>query len=479
MASPNPAVDLLRELLKQVPKEQLKDIYKEAQKIAGWKISAFTPHPKQDEFFRSGAKIRLFQGGNRSGKSTAGCLEAISQSLGMRTWYPSDDPARFVGHRPPTRGRIVCEDFQATAKNIIVPKLFEWIPADFIKKIKKNAVGVETDWELANGSRFNIMTNEQDDDLFEGWDGDWVWYDEPPRRAVFIACQRGLVDRGGKAWLTMTPLKEPWIYDELFLKSHKGSGIEVFLVDIEDNVGFGLSKDNVDDFASLLSEEEKQMRLRGRFHQLSGLVYKEFNPSIHVIPPFPIPANWPRWRSIDPHPRTPHMVLWMTCSPQGDKYVYDELFHACLISELCQMIRAKTATDKIVKTICDPLAFQENPLNGRTWADEFRQHGVPVIQAPKALSQGIMAVKNELVGINNKPGLYVFNSCERTIWEFGRYQWDDWRGNSKENRSLKERPKDKDDHAMECLYRLLLQDIKWRDMDHDFAPIEYPERDVW
>ena len=73
-----------------------------------------------------------------------------------------------------------------------------------------------------------------------------------------------------------------------------------------------------------------------------------------------------------------------------------------------------------------------------------------------------MAVKNELVGINNKPSLYVFNSCERTIWEFGRYQWDDWRGNSKENRSLKERPKDKDDHAMECLYRLLLQDIKWR-----------------
>lgn len=472
---------VIKDLIKDLPKERLKELYQQAERIARWKIAAFRPHKKQDKFFRSKAKVRLFQGGNRSGKTTAGCLEAIAHCIGMRPWYPADDPAREVKVKIPSRGRIVCEDFSATAKNIIVPKLLEWLPPELLKPgfPKKNAVGVETMWELVNGSSFTIMTNEQDSDLFEGWAGEWVWYDEPPRREVFIASQRGLVDSDGVSWITMTPLKEAWIYDELFLKAGSGSSIDVILVDTNDNVGYGLTSEGAAQFASLLTPEEKETRLHGKFRQLSGLVYKEFDPSVHVIKPFPVPPHWPRWRAIDPHPRTPHMVLWLTVGPDGTKYVYDELFKQCLISELCMFIKAKTGTDKVVRTICDPIAFEENPLNGRTWADEFRDYGVVVDPAPKALQQGIMTVKKALVGTNGKPELYVFNTCERTIWEFGRYQWDEWRGPSRDKRSPKERPKDRDDHAMECLYRLLLLEPRWVDLNSAYEPLRYPNRDVW
>ena len=347
-----------------------------------------------------------------------------------------------------------------------------------VHTIKKNAVGVETYWKLKNGSTIDIMTNEQKSDQMEGWDGDWVWYDEPPRRENFVACQRGLVDRNGRSWLTMTPLKEAWIYTELYLKADSSSEIDVFLVDTHDNVGYGLSQSAVDSFAELLTPDEIETRLRGKFRQLSGLVYKEFNPKIHVVKPFAIPAHYPRWRAIDPHPRTPHAVMWLTCDPQGNKYVYDELFHHCLIDELCRLIRAKSGTDRVVKTICDPIAFNQNPVDNTCWADEFAKNGLVVERAPKDLAQGIMAVKRVLAGTNDKPELYVFNTCERTIWEFGMYQWDEWRGPTKQDKTPKERPKDKDDHMMENLYRLILQNPRYRDMTQEYRPIQYPKPDV-
>jgi len=113
---------VIKDLIKDLPKERLKELYQQAERIARWKIAAFRPHKKQDKFFRSKAKVRLFQGGNRSGKTTAGCLEAIAHCIGMRPWYPADDPAREVKVKIPSRGRIVCEDFSATAKKHHCPK---------------------------------------------------------------------------------------------------------------------------------------------------------------------------------------------------------------------------------------------------------------------------------------------------------------------------------------------------------------------
>jgi hypothetical protein len=49
----------------------------------------------------------------------------------------------------------------------------------------------------------------------------------------------------------------------------------------------------------------------------------------------------------------------------------------------------------------------------------------------------------------------VFDKCQRTIFEFQHYVYDEWSRNQ-EFKNPKEKPKDKDDHLMEAIYRLAI-----------------------
>ena len=475
----NPLESILKDVLQQLPADRLGELSKNVKVAHDWSIAMFNPHPKQNAFHRSGAHIRLFQGGNRSGKSTSGCKEAVAFCLGYRPWYSKADNNYFTPLKAPTKGRIICEDFSATASKVIVEKLFEDIPPNMIEKgyPKKNSDGVEVNWRLTNGSTFQIMTNKQDDKLFEGADLDWCWYDEPPERNKFIATQRGMVDRGGYAWMTMTPLSQPWIYDEIQAMCATDPDYFMVTVDIMDNVGYGLEKENIDRYAKSLREDEKDMRLHGKPRRLIGLIYDTFSHKDHVIEPFNVPRKWPRFVMIDPHPRTPHMVSWFTVDPYGRLIQYDEFFEHLLISELSQVIKTKTGSDRIMFYACDPIAFNDDPVTDKSWSDKFRESGIPVTPAVKDLTNGILAVKDALKGTMGYPNLYFFRTLYRTIWEIQRYRWAEWKGSS-EDRNAKEKPVDKDDHAMENLYRAVLMQPPYKDMDSVDQELPMPPPDV-
>jgi hypothetical protein len=83
---------------------------------------------------------------------------------------------------------------------------------------------------------------------------------------------------------------------------------------------------------------------------------------------------------------------------------------------------------------------------------------VPVLQSVKDLQGGIMRVKQEL----KKPDRLWFSMRLReTMYEFGHYVWDE-----RENK-----PKDKDDHAMECLYRSLMENPRYYNTVEKKAPV--------
>jgi hypothetical protein len=64
-----------------------------------------------------------------------------------------------------------------------------------------------------------------------------------------------------------------------------------------------------------------------KYEALSGQrVYPEFDPVIHVIPDAEVPRIGSRYMSIDPHPRTPHAMLWVLIDRYSDWYVYRELW---------------------------------------------------------------------------------------------------------------------------------------------------------
>jgi len=167
-------------------------------------------NPKQkllfDAFLNDGYKVFTFTGGNRSGKTTGLVVLGICTMAGKYLW--NNTPLKF-SHNHPRKVRYVGQDWEKHIKTVVEPALKFWWPKSRKLKTSKNNVGVESLWvDEETGSSLEIMSNKQESDLHEGWDGDLVLYDEPPKREIRVANARGLVDRAGREVFGMTLLKE-------------------------------------------------------------------------------------------------------------------------------------------------------------------------------------------------------------------------------------------------------------------------------
>jgi hypothetical protein len=71
----------------------------------------------------------------------------------------------------------------------------------------------------------------------------------------------------------------------------------------------------------------RKQRLRyGRWVAAEGQVYEGWDPAIHVIEPFKVPASWPRYWAIDFGFTNPTTVQWWTTDPDGRLYLYREIY---------------------------------------------------------------------------------------------------------------------------------------------------------
>jgi len=437
------------------------------------RLAFYEPHPKQQQFHSAAEfKQRMFRAGNRSGKSHMGCAEDCAWLLGERTWYDAASPLRKLGIPDhPVKLLVITTDWDKvdeifTSQKGEGGKLWQFLPKGCVKSHKRNHSGVIDQLELNNGStiRFDTvrswMSNPQGS---ESSDWDAIHVDEPCPEEMFKASARGLIDRDGSSWFTLTPLSEPWIQDLFFPKGRNQT--EHIQINNGRKQTWSITgstfdnphnpKQSIEAYGESLTDDEKQCRLMGIPLFLSGLVYKEFDPSRHVLTQ--VPRGWKSYNeppddytiyfAIDPHPQTPHAVLFCAVSPQGYKFFYDEIFHHCTIEDLSHRINNKTAGRFVGGGRCDPLAYIHDPISDGCMADAFFQHGVFFEKATKDLSGGILKAKEELLKANN---LYVCPTMTRFLWEVNRYSWD------KDNK-----PVDKDDHMMECFYRLNLEDLRF------------------
>lgn len=452
-------------------------------------IRYYTPHQKQDAFHRDKARIRIVLGANRSGKTQSSTNETVAHCLGYRPWLKEDDPDYKVDVRIPGKILVIGESFGEQVKKVLVPKFLGdiekgvpgAIPVNELAATKKNQQGIVVFIKFKNGSTIDFQSYDQDVDLFESSDYDIVYYDEPPPRPIWIASQRGLTDRMGRCWLAMTPLKEPWIYDELVCRDDVGK----YTFDIQDNVGYGLTQPGVDEFAKTLTDDEKEARLRGRFFHLSGLVYKLYG-DINRIGRVPIERHWGVWFHVDTHPRTPHHAIWVAVLPDGKRFVCGELKNSDpsnLVEPFVEAVKIyeseilRRRGDEIVRLI-EPGSSTPNPTkDGLSIKDEFEAHGIFCRPGSKNRDAGILLLQNELQYNPEKgtyPNIYFFDDLEGIHKEMTHYVWSDWAQKVAFGRTEKQVPKDKDDHWIEGLHRILLDDpaCQGYDYDHESEPVE-------
>ena len=168
----------------------------------------------------------------------------------------------------------------------------------------------------------------------------------------------------------------------------------------------------------------------------AGAVYKSFRRDIHVVEPFEIPADWPRWRSIDWGFNNPLACLWVARDPDRRWYVYAEHYQA----RECLAFHAER-----IKQISGRERYR------CTWADhdaqdrhEFENLGIQTTPARKDVHAGIDAVQGVLkLQADGRPRLYIFSTCQNTIRETSGYKW----AEGTESKDAKDGPLGVDDHA--------------------------------
>ena len=435
-------------------------------------LSFYRPHPGQDAFHRAGTrKYRMVRCGNRYGKSTMGCAEDVAWLLGYRPWLPKSDPGRTAGiPARAVKGLVITTDWDKvdeiwTSERGDQPgKIWRFLPKGSVKSKKRNHSGAIEQIELNNGSiiRFDTVESFKKNPMgSESSDWDFIHIDEPCPEAMFKANARGLMDRGGSAWFTMTPLSEFWINDLFFPRQGQPSLFspdKIWAAQGSTTENPYLTPEAIEDYIKLLNPEEVECRLNGIPLELSGLVYKAFNYKKHVLQELPKgwedfntpPTNYITYCAIDPHPQTPHAVLFVAVAPTGQRFIYDEMFVKCGAEDLTTLILHKLKGRFHATPKCDPWVWQDDPITGSSLAEEFGKHGLWVEKASKSKTHGILKMQGEF----KKNDIFVSPNLQRFLFEINRYCYD------KENK-----PVDKDDHLMECMYRIFINTPLWFDPD--------------
>lgn len=449
-------LDYLQDELKRIEKNQVELLLQLKRHKEQNACFYFKPHPKQEPIFDAIAddpnlRVVLMQGGNRSGKTSWLILQIISFLLGRQPWK-GGKKMRF---EPPVKVRLAGEDWTHHIDKVLVKKLWEWMPQDELRRRpRKNTQGVDYFWTLKNGSTLELVSYAQETAQLEGWNGHVVAFDEPPPRDKFIACKRGMVDEGGIILLSLTPLKEAWIYDEITTSTNPA--YRTFYCDIKENPY--LSKEEIKEFEESLTDEEKQVRARGQWLHLTGLIYKDFNADIHIIEPFKPPQNYTVYVAIDIHGRLPQAVTFLAVNEKELYFIFKEIWAHGDPGEVANwIINFHQHTHPVYEVIIDPSSKGDSQRGESTYSiidTMMAQNGINFGIASKDKISGILKVKEALRSFNKLPSLFVTNDCKRTIWEFQRYVWDDWTNRTKTDD--RQKPVDRDDHFMENIYRLLL-----------------------
>jgi len=168
-------------------------------------------------------KRRLFETGNKVGKTLMCLAEDIAHAIGYRCWLLPEDPDYKIDTKLPNIGMIGCETYKHSVAEKIEPLLRWMVPKSCQPVFKPGPTGVLNVVTLPYdahgrklGSKIFIRSYDEDPAAFEGIDFDgFIHWDEPPPEKILKAAERGKVVVNAPSWFSMTPLKEPYLY-ELF-----------------------------------------------------------------------------------------------------------------------------------------------------------------------------------------------------------------------------------------------------------------------
>lgn len=403
-------------------------------------ILAYQPHQKQLFFHTSKDHIRLYIGGNRSGKTYGTCVEDI--------WWATGTHPFIKTPPPPVRGRVVAVDLLQGVDQIILP---------IFKRLLVPSQLKGESWERAynsykriltfkNGSTIEFMSYEMKTEKFAGTSRHFVHFDEEPPKNIYDECMARVIDTEGSAWISMTPVEGiTWLYEKIYKpvaeaedretihsdtelgEVYRSEAEETTIVEVSTDENPHLTELGKKRFFKTLDEADRAARSRGSFVQKSGKVFKGWQIATHVISQIGDPAKefqgCALYTSVDHGWNNPTAWLWHAVRPDGTVITFHEHFksemtiaeHAGIVHEY----ETKWGLSVGHRT-GDPAMKQTSGITGTSVYQEYAKHNIylELDSVPRDIATGLARMQQYFrLNRNGQPKWYVTDNCVNFIRE--------------------------------------------------------------
>lgn len=417
--------------------EQIKlyEIIQEVKRRTREAGQAYGPNAGQLQVHVSEKATRLVTCGNGAGKTTLGCNEAI-------WWAQGFNPIRKVFTKVPARIIILLDHPEKVADKWL-PELRKWtiITEEQCQKRGKPYISRIT-WPT--GSEFLFMFHDQTDLQFESIEADYIIFDEPPPRRVYVALYRGLrnKNRTPRVLILGTPITGSWMRKEIQAPWSRGElpNTECFTFGTDVNRE-NLADGYIESFSAVLSEKERAVRLHGQFFDLEGTALSHlFDRSIHIVDPFDWPPDWPTVVAIDPHPAKPHNACMIGIDKEGYLYYIKELRQKAVARQFANTIKEFYEGYRVIDIVHDSLGEAEGTGGEafKSFSQVLRECGVMTRATnwqEKSDEDFIERIRNALFipeeadNFNQKtPKLRIFRGNPGIVSDIENVQWVKMRG---------------------------------------------------
>lgn len=435
----------------------------------------YRPHEKQELFHRAINKTRLYIGGNRSGKTVAGVVECLYYISGQHLYRSPIVPVEGSGAASPVLGRVIGVDFPAGIQKILLPVFKMMTPANWLYGGSwENAYAKQSKvLTFANGSQIDFMSADQSLDSFAGVYRHFIYIDEECPESIYLENKARLVDYNGDMWITATPIMGmTWLYSTIYLPgkgiadplrenkpgekvlSNEDGTVGVVEVSTKDNPY--INQEALKSFiGSLKTENDYEIRIEGKFIQLTGLVYPNFGEEnvmkFEEFEKFGFnKTNSSIVVSMDHGLRNPSAWLWHLVSENGSVITFWELYEReKTIEEMSRLVRDINSRFGLVPLyyIGDPAIRARSAITGTSVQEEYAKNGIGIVLGSNDVAAGIERVKS---AIDN--GWRVTHNCKNLLWEIHKYAWMNY-SNARvgERKNEPDQPVKKDDHLCDAL----------------------------
>lgn len=228
---------------------------------------------------------------------------------------------------------------------------------------------------------------------------------------AFEATLRRLSLSQGRLLGSTTVYNLGWLYSQVYQRWLAGDP-DYHVIQFESIMNPQFPREEFERARRTLPAWKFEMQYRGNFTRPAGMIYSDFDDSLHKIARFSIPPEWPRYVGIDPGAVNTG-AIWVAENPETNCYY---VYRATLEGDMTTPQHAQKAKDQAAHE--NVVAWALGAKSEKQYRLDWQAAGVPV-REPRIID--VEAGIDRVIELLKTKRLFVFDDLAGLLDEIGRY----------------------------------------------------------